>query len=107
MMKYVDVMTKRRLIKAICYLQDGLKECDDYNSDERGAIGMALIACCEEMDRLEAIERENKKKAIAWLEEEIDRYSRAPIVNQCDMCPEWQEAIDNYMTAIMALKGEM
>lgn len=106
-MDYVNGFAKRKLQKAICFLQDGLRECKDMKSEERRALGVAFVACCEELDRIEALERRNKLKAIAWMSEEIDRLNRAPSVNQCDVLPAWLEATDNYMTAIQALKGEL
>lgn len=46
-----------------------------------------------------------RQQALAWLKEEADRCRRAPVLNGCQMKPEWEDMIENCEAAIEALEA--
>ena len=64
----------------------------------------AVARWLDDMDRT-AIDCD---RAIAHYTEEIERLKRAPQVNDCEMLPQWESAINNceiYIEAIERMKG--
>lgn len=45
-----------------------------------------------------------RQEAIKWLREEADSYRRVPVMNGCQMKPEWEDMIENCEAAIEALE---
>lgn len=45
-----------------------------------------------------------KERAILWIERELRFLREAPLINGCEMKPEWAEQIDVWEAALDALK---
>lgn len=48
--------------------------------------------------------KDKVKRAITWIEREINYIKNAPRINGCEMTDEWQEELDVMETALIALK---
>lgn len=95
-------MNRKEIEAAFRFFTDETKKAD---STTFKFVARAEEACARKLDQMDKRERE-RKKAIAYFNEEIKRLERAPEENRCVMKEEWAERIRMCEIAVALLEEE-